>query len=1149
MKSNKTTSIIVLAAFLFQSLTPSIAFSSSGNNELIASNAQSVLSEDELSNQNIESIFDEDVDELDQLLILEYLDYVDGSHLIRKKLRKVYGKLNALLLDDIWSNLNIKDEVILSQLAESNEINQILKTKIIPQEEALTVNAIQFEKKLNASIEEINRGGAVPDGMMETARNLESLYRLKDELLAIKDNHILSIIALRGSVYTGFLKGNSHVPANLIKRVEKNLSEIELTVSNALALEYDLETLNNEYQKIQEDYNAEVAGKLHFEEERTDALIGEIKKQAGFLKESGDKNENNHASVLEQVVKVLDYRGKIISEELMTLGSEDVAGKTFLYVPKGIGENTKTEDTANKYKKIISRFITETGSKVKLSKNVLNYVRNIKENLSAEKSLFKKHVDLAMNVSIEKKQQALGEANGLYDNFNSSLSDIESTADGIFAISNKIKFLKPETVIHDIDLTSDIVSVNKAFGKLLIELENLRQNSSVLNLQLAEMLISLSGNELEQSLSFASLNDVSASRGDVVDSIFQTTKQLKASFKRDAQSFLDLRNFSVEIIKSGKEIYLQKIAALDKRIKEEKAFSGQPYYDYLKEVIEVLKYRHQILNDLSNILPEKIALKKLHIEDDIEGDSAIWSDVWSEADFFGSTYSNILEQLEGLVSLEKYYEKKNFTFESSHTGNLINLFEISQILKNTPVFELQEDSIDVIFRIGSRVVAFKGIGNPSLIKLSKMISENGNLFDAPYIGKWSFSPKAAWGGVKKRVSAKGKAVKKGISTVRENVNSRLSQAKQKVKNRLSSTKKSIQKKAASLKNTVVSTKRTLSKSAQKMIHSAKTRAGKIINETSNALKIVKTAVKKAASDPRKIVSKVIDVAKDLGSNILNNALLDENGGIDLWKVGGIAVGVVLCGAAGAATAGTGAAVCFTLLAKTTIGASVVKGVLDTAAMKKHGSLISQENADKMKSLVEFASFLKNPQALKNVGNLRNVKKNYNSLKAALKIIKDDRFKKFGSYFKHLLNSGKYYNKIPRALNKINDLLEGIKAGLEIKDLLESAGTLLKGEKQPSTKDQSGIGQSDEQGVGTKGTSSSGTLLQGSSSSNDTEESSGTLLSGQEEKVKESTADTKDSKVVNPPGAVNAPSAVKNPPSAVKNPPGAVRAPGAVRPKF
>jgi hypothetical protein len=219
-----------------------------------------------------------------------------------------------------------------------------------------------------------------------------------------------------------------------------------------------------------------------------------------------------------------------------------------------------------------------------------------------------------------------------------------------------------------------------------------------------------------------------------------------------------------------------------------------------------------------------------------------------------------------------------------------NLFALNKRLGNEPYLHLNPDSIDVVFIAGSRMVAVKGIGDPTAMdfNLSAIVGTD-HLTQPPYIGGWLSSAVSKVGSWVKPV---GQAIANTASSV---------------------------------------------------VSSASQISGKISTAIQTKAQNIFNGAKKVISTVGEYGSAAIDATKVWAVNTWENAFMNEDGSYSWLKIGGYALGGAACAIAAVGTAGLAAPACIALAIGA--GVNIAQGGVDTA--KDYG-YISKSLADKVK---------------------------------------------------------------------------------------------------------------------------------------------------------------------------------------------------------
>ena len=216
MKSNKHFHILLVLIFLIQTMVPPM---------LMAQSLPGVRKK--TAPGSLDGLFDETVSAQERQLLSEFIQYVTDSRAPREGLRKATEELyNILEKDTFWFSLDIKDPEMADLLAEANSGRRYLSEKTAPVELELHARQRGLEKRLMADHEIIAASGLVPDGFMERARNLASLYTSQDGLWDMKSALLYKIGALSDNVVNNYLADHPEIFTKLKGQLERSNAEM-----------------------------------------------------------------------------------------------------------------------------------------------------------------------------------------------------------------------------------------------------------------------------------------------------------------------------------------------------------------------------------------------------------------------------------------------------------------------------------------------------------------------------------------------------------------------------------------------------------------------------------------------------------------------------------------------------------------------------------------------------------------------------------------------------------------------------------------------------------------------------------------------------------------------------------------------------------
>lgn len=737
MRHKKINAIIVSISFMLQIVFPAYAFSESSET---SRSLPSVFTAN--------AAFGGDLEKSERDLISSYIDYVFAYSKARKELRNAQTGLNNYLAsNDIWTLLNIEDKETQSILDDLKSTNKFLVKELTPIEEKLASEESKLEGQFVGYINETNQGKRVSGSLMELARSLDGLYKLHDKIWEIKNPLVARMNREQKEIYHSYLSRRNDFNKAVLKR-----TELRTKVLNGLLFvigfkEERIEDIKNEYKQAERKYNEIETQKILIEKEKSNALIREIQKQIEHLRLKGGRSEIDHAVLLERIVEVIKYRIRLIDEMLSSIENNKASERNFLYLSRTIGDYEKTKTLCKKYRKILSGFVRETEKRVNLARKIREHICEITEILKKEQILLANVFRLPKGSGKAGMQTTRSKEDISTNEFIESLSSAGNEIDEVLSLARDIDFSQPKEIIEDFSMSSTVVRINELFGDIHTRFETVFAYSFRLDSHLAEMLGKEPDAKIKQSPGYRKLQQLNSSRRLKIRALSASMEELSQSYGNDAKLSVQLRILGSDIVRMGNRVFSDRIASLTNALEREKQASGNPYYEFMVGLNEHLRIEHEFFSSVTNFFPKKID-ENCILEQ--WGKYGFKQTLWHDDSTIGYDLASIFIQIKGLSSIEKFWGK-DAVFSRNIYSKAEDLFEISMIINKLPILELHEDSIDVVFKIGNKTVAIRGIGTPLKVNLGNLSSDEDFFISTPYIG-FSFNPKAAWESVKGNVS-------------------------------------------------------------------------------------------------------------------------------------------------------------------------------------------------------------------------------------------------------------------------------------------------------------------------------------------------------------------------------------------------------------
>ncbi|MFZ2630443.1 MAG: hypothetical protein WA081_00785 [Desulfosalsimonadaceae bacterium] len=836
--------------------------------------------------RSADALFDEGVPFHQQKLIFEYIQYISNSFAPREGLRKASEELSGFLRkDDFWFSLKIKDETMADLLLEANSGRRYLIDKTGPAEARLHTEQRRIEKLLINDHENITRTGAVPDGFMERTRELAYLYDLQDQLWDMKMAMLLKISGLSNNINVNYISKHPGDYPQAILRIPESTRLLDGIIGFAATHHQQLLELKTRFQNAQNDYQTATAAKLREDRKKTTALMDAVGRRSAALNQNGTPNDRHHAELLERVNDVLQDRMDEIDQRLGRSG-ESEAIPNALYIPPGLGTSSESRPLADAYREIARKFVGQTGQKVDQTKKLKSSISEIRTAVQQE-NLFYQTLINDLNIPSEQKQKIATQSQTTVKQFIDSLKSLEEPVDAILARAATVNFQKPDEIIGSRTAASTAFRLNQQIEGLIEFSNRMDEMSLTVNLHLYGLLADIDIDQPQHRKPFEMLQASGKARNLAVTDFSQRIAAIKDIFEQDAVEARNLKKLGVDIIHQGQAFFASKTGRLTGILDRHASAAGQPYFDYLTGANEQLKTRLMVIDKMLAASKEAGAGK---LPQTPCADCVPAAAVWSELAELGPVYTDTLKQLDDLADIESFYTPEKIKASQVFT-DARNLFELNRRLGNTPYLHLNQNSVDVVFIAGSRMVVVKSIGDPDAAVLARVSTSVDHLTQAPYIGGWLSDIGSGF----------AHANDQWITPLGPSLFDRASD--------------------------ILSTAREL--------------GGKIstgVRFAQNTFEGVKNAIKTVGN----YGSKALTLTGEWIDKAWENAFMSDPKNYSWLKIGGYVLGGAACALATAGTAGLAAPACIALAIAA--GVNIAQGAVDVAAMDKYG-LISQSTAD------------------------------------------------------------------------------------------------------------------------------------------------------------------------------------------------------------
>lgn len=843
--------------------------------------------------RSADALFDEGVPFEQQKLIFEYIQYISNSFAPREGLRKASEELSDFLKkDDFWFSLKIKDATMADLLLEANSGRRYLIDKTAPAEARLHAEQRRIEKMLVNDHQSITRTGVVPGGFMERTRGLAYLYDLQDQLWDMKMAMLLKISGLSNNINVNYISKHPGDYAQETHRILESNRLLDGIIGFATSHHQPLVELKTRFQNAQNDYQTATADKLKEDRNRTTALMDAVGRRSAALNQNGTPNDRHHAELLENVNGVLRNRMDEIDQRLGRSG-ESEAIPNALYIPPGLGASPESRPLADAYRKIARKLVVQTGQKVDQTRRLKSSLAEIRTAVQQE-NLFYQTLVNDLNIPSEQKQKIATQSQTSAKQFIDSLKSLEEPVDAILAQAATVSFQKPDEVIGSRTAASTAFRLNQQIEGLIEFSSRMDEMSLTVNLDMYGLLADIDIDQPQHRKPVEMLQSSGKARELAVTNFNQRIAAIKDVFEQDAVETRNLKKLGVDIIHQGQTFFTSKTSRLTEILARYASAAGQPYVDYLTGANEQLKNRLMVIDRMLAVSKESGADSRPQTPC---ADCVPAAGVWTELAELGPVYTDTLKQLDDLVDIESFYAPEKINASNVFT-DARNLFELNHRLGNAPYLHLNQNSVDVVFTAGSRMVVVKGIGDPQGVSFAALSTSEDHLINAPNIG----SSRAVGGWLS------------GIGSTFSNPDDRW----------INPLGPSILDRAADLLST------------------AKEMGGKITTGVGQFTKATFEGIKSAVKTAGNYGSKALTLTGEWIDKAWENAFMSDPKNYSWLKIGGYVLGGAACALATAGTAGLAAPACIALAIAA--GVNIAQGAVDVAAMSKYG-LISQSTAD------------------------------------------------------------------------------------------------------------------------------------------------------------------------------------------------------------
>lgn len=660
-------------------------------------------------------LFDQSISKPERLLVSNYLEYIVKISQAANELGVVSANIDNLIGENReWKDLKLSDEILRARLNEANKLVDHILKNILPTTKSVNEQFTGSKTLFDQQLANISQEKCIPNGFIENARKLEQLCWMKVDLWLVKKKLIVLMLTNLTSIFSD----PNRLPKNLSEptqgRIDTNIKVINGLMIVAGVKEGSMNGFKNSYRANEAKYNQEVIKSIEREKSQNDTLLKEIERQINVLQDQNSENANGHARLLSEIAIVIEKRKKSLQQKSASIRLTPYNDSNFLYLPSSQITKGKVKSLLDRYREVSAGLIKATETRCRyvwdLSKRVYTIKTNLIDTQVGVEALITKSVALNDEGKARIASSVDENINFLFD----ELTAIENKVAEITTLSGKIDFNHSDSVLSNYNQTLHLVQINLIMKDILDEHEIMRLHSSYLDLKLIDLLKPLVTGAKEEIKAIVALQNLSRIRADQMTQLEDVLIEVKQSYQRDADLTGDLEGLDSDSINLAVAVYTAILDDIEGRITNSQSVQGN-YYVYLMGVKEQLKSELIALKQLAEIIVGQGNATPTPQSQSC-ADCTIMQSRWFRQSFISGIFPDILYGTARLPELLSYY-----TNEKLNSGGIfqdaINLFSLSRIIDTPPVLSLTQDSIDLFFRAGNRIVKITGVGNPEKLNL------------------------------------------------------------------------------------------------------------------------------------------------------------------------------------------------------------------------------------------------------------------------------------------------------------------------------------------------------------------------------------------------------------------------------------------------
>ncbi len=632
----------------------------------------------------------------------QYLYHIQSLIPLQRKLRGLSVEVLFLARKSRDIELLKKSGAVGSELIDAMEQRlAYLRDKVPPAQENFYRQEEGLEKDLESRAAQTDLAGS-----LKLAPLLAMTYYMNKELLEMEHAYLERDIITLEIFFARDPDVDESIAASL-KTSLKKYRELSARIKDGLK---EVEGLQNQFAKTWKKFNKEKVERTQARLEELDEVIAAFKGSIKMLRNERDENVVKHADLLTPVVEMLVEKKKVLDERLLHFSSdyEDIGGN-FIYVPAGL-ESDKTRPLVARLEAINGSLIKQTISRKKDAEKLAEGLGQLyKDTLAEQKEMKDLFGRLPENFSEVVKD--------VDQNFAAFIADLVELQNDIARVNTQFSELGTENsaeIIHDYDRSYKVVRINQGLEKVVSRFKGFFETGDLIIWQLGVIFLKVvftgvdDGSVTVEQLK--SLFVASDKRVDTFNKIFVFSENISDSLQADFELIKPLNPLTLDIFKQYQQESAALLPIMKTALQANIANKRSEYYGYLDAVYSEMKNRVAV--SVARVKRKQIQIKKLANEqrDNVLGDQSF---LWQNSAHFHQSYSEILQQIADLASVDAIFSQKEFV-PAKRYNQIRNLFTVSRRLRIPVGVSIRDGNASIEFSLRGKVLKVDGLGTSSL---------------------------------------------------------------------------------------------------------------------------------------------------------------------------------------------------------------------------------------------------------------------------------------------------------------------------------------------------------------------------------------------------------------------------------------------------